>query len=380
MKVFKPLLCLSLSLCLFNYSCKTEKNVVFTKQYILDHKGQYEVAIPEVHELANILVALSNVGRIDSNMVDMTTAYYQKVLQTFRPFSSHPILDTINAHIISSNDANSYWYYYALKMNACGYAFIQDNSIYNTGPIKKMGFDNMKDPIRNNIALIEDFSNKSGFREFYAQNKSYYDSLLATYRQLNPIDKMQKWLVSKFGISYDNYVVYFSPLVGGAHATQKYKDNNFEQTAMFVCRSPVFNDYNMNVNEMINSRVVFTEIDHNFVNPISDRYRKKINKAFAKRAEWVNDFEGSKTQSYNTPYAIFNEYMTFAIFSLYCYDLFPESDVAVFIPKMEKQMAEKRHFIKFKEFNQKLISIYKENKNSSIYALYDQMLNWCETL
>lgn len=379
MKNLQFLSAITIVLFLFGYSCNTEKNVVYTKQYISEHKGRYEVYVPEVHELANILVAITKIGQLDSNMVDMTTPYYHKVLSKFLPFSNHPIVDTINKHIISSNDANSYWYYYALKMNACGYVFATDNSIRNNGPIKRMGFDNMQDPIRSNILLIEDFSNKTGFREFYKQNRPYYDSLISTYVQLNPIDKMQNWLVSKFGFSYDNYLVYFSPLVGGAHATQKYKNNNFVQTAMFVCRSPFFDEYSMNVNEMINSRVVFTEIDHNFVNPVSDRFRKRINKALSNRTTWVNEFAGSRTQAYETPYAVFNEYMTFAVFSLYCLDNFPENDVNVFIPKMERQMTEKRHFIKFKDFNQKLMSIYRADKTISIEILYDQMLKWSES-
>lgn len=378
MKNLKLNLLLTYVVLIFLYSCRTEKNVSFSKQYISEHKGKFEVGVPEVHELANILVAISKVGQIDSNMVDMETPYYQRVRDKFLPFSNHPIIDTINAHIISSNDVNSYWYYYALKMNACGYVFSDDKSIKNNGPIKRMGFDNMKDPILSNTSLIEDFSNKSGFREFYKQNMSYYDSLINTYKLLNPIDKMQRWLVSKFGFGYDNYVVYFSPLVGGAHATQKYKNNNFEQTVMFVCRSPIFKDYNMSVNEMLNSRVVFTEIDHNFVNPVSERFRKRINKAFSNRKTWVDEFDGSGTQAYKTPDAVFNEYMTFAVFSLYCLDNFSEDDAVLFISKMEKQMTERRHFIKFKDFNQKLLSIYKANKTISVDQLYDEILKWSE--
>lgn len=379
MKISKFIGLSNLVILLFFYSCNSEKNVVFTKQYISEHKGRFEVNVPEVHELANILVAISKIGQLDSNMVDMTTPYYQKVLAKFKPFSKHPIIDTINQHIISSDDVNSYWYYYALKMNACGYTLTPENAIRNNGPVKRMGFDNIKDPILANVALIEDFSNKTGFREFYKQNKPYYDSLISTYKQLNPIDKMQNWLVSKFGFSYDNYIVYFSPLVGGAHATQKYRDNNFQQTAMFVCRSPVFDEYNMNVNEMLNSRVVFTEIDHNFVNPTSMHFIKRINLAFANRSNWVNEFEGSRTQAYKTPDAVFNEYMTFAVFSLYCLDNFPQTDIDIFIPKMETQMTERRHFKRFTEFNQKLISIYTADKTISVNALYDQILKWCES-
>lgn len=359
-------------------SCQTEKNVSFSEEYITAHKGQFEVYVPEVHELANILVAISKVGRMDSNMVDMTTDYYKKVLEKFLPYANEPIMDTINKHITAPYDMNGYWYYYAMKMNACAYVYTDNNSILHTGPVNRMGFDNMPDPILRNLALIEDFSRKSGFREFYRQNQDYYTSLIQLYRQLNPIDKMQQWLEAKFGFGYGNYAVYFSPLVGGAHATQRYADRHFEQTAMFVCRSELFPDYNLPVNEMLQSRVVFTEIDHNFVNPVSDKNRKAIDKAFAERAKWVEDSDNSGTAAYNNAYGVFNEYMTFAVFSLYCIDHFEQKDIDIFMPKMEHQMSELRHFIKFREFNQQLIKIYLSNRSATPQELYDQVLDWAE--
>jgi hypothetical protein len=253
--------------------------VNFSDEYILQHKDKFEVEIPEVHELANILVALSNVGKTDSNMVDMTTPHYLSVMHHFLPFDQHPVLDTINHVFNRSTDQEKYWYYYALKMNACGYAFTEDNQIVNKGIIKQMGFRFPPDPIVELRPLMEDFAEKSNFRTFYRDNKTYYDSLVVLYRQLIPIDKMQDWLKRKFGVSYGNYTVIFSPLVGGAHATQRYKDNHFEQTVMFVCRATHYDAINNELNEMINSRVVFTELDHNYVNPVSDKNKGKIKRS-----------------------------------------------------------------------------------------------------
>ena len=121
-------------------------------------------------------------------------------------------------------------------MNACGYLFNNKDEIINDGVINKMGFDHPNDPFILNKELFMDFSKKSNFRNFYIEHKSYYDSLISTYKTLNPIDKMQNWLEKKFGFGYGNYLVTFSPLVGGAHSTQKFEDNGFHQTVIFVCR------------------------------------------------------------------------------------------------------------------------------------------------
>jgi hypothetical protein len=351
------------------------KNTNFSAEYIREHKGKFAVEIPEVHELANILTAISKIGQLDSNMVDMTTPYHKEVLKYFSPYSNHPIIDTINRYVTGILDNQSYWYYYALKMNACGYVFDNDGHIVNKGIIRKMGFGGNDDPLVENKKLMEDFARKSNFREFYKNHQSYYDSLLILYQQLNPIDKMQKWLEKKFEFEYGNYTVLFSPLVGGAHSTTRFKDNDFEQTFMFVCRAENAPEYNQNVNEMRESRVVFTEIDHNFVNPISDKKIDIINKVFADRNKWTK--EGNGTSSYESAYDVFNEYMTWALFSLYCLDNFPNNDARQFIQKMEKQMTNSRNFIKFKEFNQQLIKIYKDNPNINMNDLYDKVLKWC---
>jgi hypothetical protein len=350
------------------------RNVNFSDEYIRLHNGKHEVDIPEVHELANILVAISKVGQIDSNMVNMTTPYYTAVLNYFMPFASHPIIDSLNKKIVAKNDEMSYWCYYALKMNACAYVFDEHDQIVNKGIIRRMGFQNAANPFEKWSIQIADFALKSNFRTFYKQHQSYYDSLKNTYKILNPIEKMQNWLEHKFGFGYGNYTVYFSPLVGGAHATQQFEDNGFKQTVMFVSMAEVSPLHNMNVSEMLESRVVFTEIDHNFVNLVSDTFIKDINKVFAQREKWVR--KGFGTDAYNNPYAVFNEYMTWAYFSLYCIDNFPEKDVKQMIDKMEKQMVKGRNFIKFDVFNQELIKQYKANPSIKPRQLYEAMLQW----
>jgi hypothetical protein len=134
-------------------------------------------------------------------------------------------------------------------------------------------------------------------------------------------------------------------------------------------------EYNQNVNEMLESRVVFTEIDHNFVNPLSDKKIDIINKVFADRNKWTKECKA--TSAYESAYSVFNEYMTWGLFSLYCLDNFPSNDARQSIQKMEKQMTNSRNFIKFKEFNQQLIKIYKDNPNIKMNDIYDKVLKWC---
>lgn len=350
-----------------------EKNVRFTDDYVRRHKGRFEVAVPEVHELVNILVALSRIGQLDSNMIDMTTPYYREVMQHFRPFAKHSVIDTLNAHITGVLDEPSYVYYYALKMNACAYVFNDKGQVENAGVIRRMGFDRYSDPVEDQHGLLSDFAARSHFREFYKAHQPYYDSLVAQYRQLNPIDEMCKWLKQHFAFDYGNYTVLFSPLIGGAHATKGFMDNGFTQTFMFVCRAENDPRYSRNMNEMMESRVVFTEIDHNFVNPVSEQKLAKVNAVFADRDKWVKK-NSSGTSAYHNAYMVFNEYMTWGVFSLYCIDRFPAKDAEQFIGRMEKQMVDSRCFIRFRDFNRYLVNTYRAHPGIGMSELCDLVL------
>lgn len=360
-----------------------EPNINFTDSYIKKYKGKTIVDIPEVSELVNIIMVLHKDAEKDENMFDTSTDYYKRVKAYFEPYKTHPIIDTIQKYIanieykedykasVFSNE--SYWYYYAMKMNACAYKFDNQGNIKNEGIIREIAkgwspFDPMKD-----IALIQDFANHSNFRKFYTDNKAYYNHLLDIYSKLNPIQKMQNWLDNKFKFNYGSYVIYFSPLIGGAHSTNGFEDNGFNQTYMFIARADFDKKLSPAINELSESRVVFTEIDHNYVNPISDKFIKEINSNFDNREVWA---KGEHTSAYETPYKVFNEYMTFAVYSLYVLDNFTSRDFEEYIPKMENKMIEDRGFVNFKEFNRELIEIYKKDKNQPIEQIYIKILDW----
>ena len=224
-------------------------------------------------------------------------------------------------------------------------------------------------------ALLEDFARKSGFRKFYKKNRPYYQSLIATYNQLNPIQKMQTWLDRKFGFGHGAYAVYFSPLVDGAHATTKLGDNGFNQTLMFICKAEMDTRYSPIINELLESRIVFTEIDHNYVNPVSDGKIEQIKKSFSNRNIWA---KGDVTAAYTDPYKVFNEYMTFAVYSLYINDNYSSKEIEAYLPMLGDQMEKNRGFIKFKDFNRAMLEKYRQNPNLEIADLYDYMLKWAK--
>jgi hypothetical protein len=355
------------------------KNANFSANYIKKHRGKFDVEIPEVQELAKIMVALSIGGSTDSGITNMRTPYYQEVKAHFSPFKQHPIIDSINKYIKDESDS-SYWHYYTWKMSANAYTFTKEGKIVNKGIIRDMSFDEPgapDDPFVKYAELAADFAAKSGFRQFYALHKPYYDSLVKNYIKYNPLQEMKAWLESHFPYTYDYYLITYSPLTGGAHSTGSFEDNGFKQTVMYIAGVNINSNYNQAVNEMSNSRVVFTEIDHNYVNPACDKYTKDIEEAMKEKAKWGKGLEDNS--SYANPMSTFQEYMTWAVFSLYCLDKYKESDVLTFVERMETQMEKRRGFNNFKAFNRELMRLYMHyNKSKKAHELYPEIIEWCK--
>lgn len=345
--------------------------VKFDTTYIDNHRGKYRVYLPEVHELVNIAVALTDIGRKDSNMVYMKTDYYQKVMDHFDRHKGHALIDSLNQHITEVFGNSTYSYYYNIRMNANMYTFEKDG-IVNNSPYRTMGFGgtNELEPL---LPLLYDFAEKSDFKAFYQEHQDYYDSLVATYYELVPIDKMWKWVEDKFPQRYDSYKIYFSPLVGGAHSTQGFSDNGFKETVMFI-DAPIFQGtYTQKEKEAILSRIVFTEIDHNYVNPTTDKF-PEISNLMQPLHCWNNG-----TQSYGSSIATFNEYMTWALFSIYLHDEFGQE---VFEKRNKREanfMAKSRGFLRFPEFNAFVLDWYKNNPGQPLEALYPAAIEWIST-
>jgi hypothetical protein len=113
------------------------------------------------------------------------------------------------------------------------------------------------------------------------------------------------------------------------------------------------------------------------VNPVTDQHIDVVKHIFHDRAKWV-DVSKDGTDGYGSEYAVFNEYMTWAMFSLYCMDNYAEADYQQMLPRMETQMESSRGFIRFGAFNRQLMRLHKANRKATVEDLYEQILSWCE--
>ena len=355
---------------------------IFTKKYMVENSGKVKYDIPEVYELANIIWTLSPSGN-NAKDLNKESKYYKELLTYFKPYLNHPIFKALD--LPDSLYFNSY---YNFRENSFAFNFknsISTNLLYN-GPYYYVYGDEYADSslFGKLKPLVEDFAKKSNFKAFYKKNTAYYRQQIKREGELLPVKQMWTWLEVQFpNTKYHSYRIVFSPLIGGSHSTQNYRSYNnkklFAESVMFICNTDRVDNNNTlseKKREGIMSGIVFTEIDHNYVNIVSNKFRKVIDSIFSNRDTWTN--KGNSSSFYGKPVSVFNEYMTWSVFCLYILDNYDKEEADFIINERETRMVEKRNFIKFNKFNKALIKFRHDNKDLKVFELYPYILDWCK--
>jgi hypothetical protein len=196
---------------------------------------------------------------------------------------------------------------------------------------------------------------------------------------------MLAWLNRNFpeGGGYDGYKVVFSPLVAYNQSATWLETPDYRELQAHV-NFPYPQDLARGGAETLSppsallfrSSIVFTELNHGFINPETDRHAARAAGAVADRDFWV---DASKGKSYYPGLATFNEYMNWALVSLRFVDLAPPAEVAGLIERIDRMMVESRGFRRFREFDTFLVALYRGRQpGETIADLYPHILGWFE--
>lgn len=353
----------------FTFACKDTPvyiplagKPIYTDDYVKNNLGKVQFLIPEVLELTQVAQSLT-----DYKDKTRTGKYWTDVQNYFGNYRNHPLIIKLNSQVLNYNDD------YDLRAGAWATEF-DKNGNFIEGFYPYQGNKNIFGSLK---ADFLDFARKSNFRQFYQMQQSYYNELQNTQAELMPVRQMWTWLEERFPARSQSYKIIFSPLFGGNHNTNWYGNSVFRESLMFVsytgdCCSTV----TLKVKEGLSTRVVFTEIDHNYVNPVTDEYKTQVNQVFQNRAMWT---AGKDSDNYSTPELVFNEYMTWAVFSLYCLDTFDSSDFTTINQITENQMVNSRGFVKFRDFNRYLLGLYQKDRTMKSKEIFTKMLDWSKT-
>ncbi|WP_282143186.1 DUF4932 domain-containing protein [Cellulophaga baltica] len=356
--------------------CKTyaqEYDVNFNSEYIQENNNNVSIEINELQELIYVIFANTEFAKENPRMVKTDTEYYSKMIKHFLEYSDLPIVSKFDK-LLEEN----LLYYFVLGGNAYGFEF-KHKKIVPTGvyvfPAKGVGNLEVElNPIPELINDLEQFAKKSKYRKFYKENKEYYSSLKKDYQNYAQIDLQTKWLQKRFDYKINSFRVLTSPLISSMNATQTFENNEFKETLLFLPTIKNNEDLSKKLNKAFNTRVIFTEIDHNYVGKVSEKFTERIDSIFGQREKWV-DIDNKGTQYYPTPIKVFDEYLTWGLFILYANDNYEQETLREVIDNINDVLIE-RGFPKAKEFNSRLLEIYKANENAPMFDLYPKILEW----
>ena len=306
------------------------------------------VRLSETYELANIILALTEYGKADPWEVSQQSPYYQEVRAYFDQYCNHPLLAKVNY-------SRQKWENY-LSFRTDSYAFAFDSANHL---VRKFAFAANQgfNPFEENLAFVEDFANITKFRQFYRNHISYYQNLANAYLASQHYPEMLHFLETELGkcSSISSYAIVLSPLVGrmnchrmvvGAATDFITLPNSLltGKTAQTASEEEIASGTHM----------LFTELDHAFVNPLTDQYRTLV------KANFTNNMWDSGSGYEGDSLATFNEYMTWAIYDLYVAQYFPVVAAKVSIDWAMQN--ETRSFYASALFNRELAALYHRRK------------------
>ena len=338
----------------------------FPIDYMESNKDQVQVVVPRVYELLNIVESITESGLQGKYNLNYNSDYYKEVIIHFKPYKDHPV--------VAEYEKVRNEYSYSTLRRVFTYEF-EYNKIVK-GEIYK---HKESDKAKAFIKLLTDFAQKSNFNDFYDRHQDYYLQKIKQFKNYTDLKKIWQWLEKNYPDRYDSYKVVLSPLVFGSHNTTTYvdKEDQFHEIIMFVSPVELFTRHNYENEALIYSlteRMVFTEIDHNYVNVVTDREEnmRKILEVFGDLDKW------NRQNGYGRSDITFNEYMTWATACLYVYDYYPKEVYDQFI-KYTTDTMRARGFVKFEEFYNELLELYK-TKEEPIYKLYPDILKKAEEI
>lgn len=330
--------------------------------------------MPEVYELVNIAIAISPFGQGDRDMVYHDSPYYAAVQTHFAPYVDHPLIKRVDAMLRADRMD-----YFTFKMNGYAFVFDAEGRIVRSPVHDRTGFaGSLDNAVLPYLDDLQDFANVSDFRAFYREHQDLYKTQIRFFEDEAQVARISSWLGERFPSvkPYDGVKIVFSPLVAYNQSLTTLEADGYRELQPHVNYPYAANRGLTPQGAAIErSAILFTEMNHGFINPVAEKYREQIAKALTDRAAWADDSRAPG--NYPGAEALFNEYINWALVSLYYRDLMTDEDFAISHTAVVDNMQEGRGFLRFAAFDAELLRLYAARKpRQTVEDLFPAMLNW----
>ncbi len=354
---------------------KYSPRVIYTSNFIEQKKGTIEFQIPEIYEMVNIAIALTDHAHSISWLVYKDSKYYEDVIQYFSQFNKHPFVLKLNALLEKRTNL-----YSTLKMDSFSFIFTADKGVGRHPVYKVTGFLK-ENSLKQLTKEMTDFYLETRFDEFYKRNKTVYSKQISFFKtEIDPRD-MRQWLDQRFQTNknIDFLNVVFSPLVYGWQSAKWFEGDSFKELQAHVNfpyppSEKALRKLKYRSLRLLQGSLLFTEINHGYLAVPSRLHREAIADAIEKRDFWLAPSKGDNYYSGN---ALFEEYLNWGLVHLWYLDRVQDPYDQKFLTERNiKNQVEKRGFLRFSEFCRFLETIYRKSESKKIDTLYPQLIHW----
>ncbi|MEQ7154523.1 hypothetical protein [Brevundimonas aurifodinae] len=287
-----------------------------------------EVVVHRPTELAWILAGLSPLDR-GGNALNRDTAYWRAAETWFGAFQDHPAVtalgDDFNLPRLIGNAAN-------YTMNAQG-------DLTRSPGSRAMWDDPAGDLFSRHRDLIASFGLESRALAFFDAQRDTLEESRSTLAGAVELADMQSWLEVQFVARPGAMTVFVSPVTGGWNFTNLDPETPRLWVPAATRPATPYDRFRI-------VRAIFTEMDHNYVNPATARLGPSAFGFMTEANGWATPEAWS---NYGTAELIINEYMTFSAFLAYAQDRLAGEDLARTETETRRLM-ERRGFIRFARF------------------------------
>lgn len=207
-------------------SCKsTDIASRYTSKYINSNTNKITTQVPETYELGYIVLALTDYGQRDTNIINTHTLYYKEVVEYFSAYKNHHAVKLLNQEL--SKDSKHFRSFrdglYAFKINNHDHFVLKSDYRID---LNKVNFKRF-------APLLQDFAAKSNFLKFYNDHLSLYSKLVDYQTHQLTMENANKAVQSEYGTPFNSYHVIISPLMKG-YSTLAVNGRHFNECLIFT--------------------------------------------------------------------------------------------------------------------------------------------------
>lgn len=310
----------------------------------------------EPTELAWVIAALTPLGLASGDVIARNTDYFSSIESWFSPVKSHPLIIELGGEFNLPRFVG----------NASNFDFVRGTQLRRRPNSQPLWGDADGDLFTVHLRLIEDFAQQSRARTFLDRNRPLIESASADLLRIIDLSDIQRWLEAQFSARPRAVRLFVSPLTSGWNWT-----SIGESQPKIWVPAPRLATFDNPVERFVTIGTVFTEVDHNYVNPATATHLPSLQTMIARREDWGTP---SAWENYETSELVFNEYMTWAVFLEYVRDRMTATDFSVFRERIVRFMQTRRGFVRFGLFADSLSQLRRQS-NRPIEQLMDALIS-----